>query len=279
MKYAVSNWIYGDEPLEKAFERLAKFGYDGIEIKGEPENYNTEEINELMQSYNIKTASICGMWPWDPSNHMKSNDLANPDARVREKGINYAENALDFGNRLGAGTFIVVVGGCGKTIKLHAKEWQFGIESVKKIAKKAADTGVLIAIEPINRYELSLMNNVHQGLKFIEEVNREEVKLMLDTFHMNIEEADPAASIRTAGKQLIHLHVGDSNRQSVGRGHTDFKAIMQSLKEIEFGGYIAMEPLPPTSANVYDLNKLDPAVFDLYAEECITQLKFFEKVT
>ncbi len=279
MKYAISNWIYGEELIEKTFERLKKFGYDGIEIKGEPESYDIKQLKDLMLSYQIEAASICGMWPWDPSDHMKSRDLANPSGRVRDKAIKYAESALEFGNKLGAKVLVCVVGGCGKTKKIHDKEWQYAVETVKGLSKKAVDTGVTIAIEPINRYELYLLNNVHDGLKFVEEVNREGIKLMLDTFHMNIEEANPAASIRIARKHLVHLHVGDSNRQSVGRGHINFKEIIRSLKEIGFKGYLAMEPLPPTAADVYDLSQLDPDIFDLYAEECITQLKYFEKVT
>jgi D-psicose/D-tagatose/L-ribulose 3-epimerase len=277
MKYSISNWIYGPEPIEKTVQRLAKFKYDGLEIKGAPEEYDVKKIKDLLSSYNLKVGSVCGMWPWD-ADHMKTRDLANPNEKVRERGIQYAESALEFGNKLGAQIFICVVGGCGKTSQIHQKEWQFGVESVKKLGKKALDTGVTIAIEPINRYELFLMNNVHQGLRFVEEVNSEGVKLMLDAFHMNIEEPDPAAAIRTAGNKLVHLHVADSNRQSVGRGHTDFKGIMRSLKEINFKGYLAMEPLPPTSADVYNLSQLDPTVLDLYAEECITHLKYFEKV-
>ncbi|MHA1651709.1 MAG: sugar phosphate isomerase/epimerase family protein [Candidatus Helarchaeota archaeon] len=278
MKYSISNWIYGSEPIEKTVERLVKFGYDGIEIKGEPADYDTKQLNDLLSSYNLEVSSVCGMWPWDDSNPMKTRDLANPDEKVREKAINYAESCLQFGNELGAKVFVCVVGGCGKVKQLHEKEWEFGVNSVKKLAKLAIDTGVTIAIEPINRYELFLLNNVQDGLRFVRDVNSEGVKLMLDTFHMNIEEPDPPASIRIAGDLLVHLHVGDSNRQSVGRGHTDFKGIIRSLKEIKFQGYMAMEPLPPTAADVYDLSQLDPSVLDLYAEECITQLKFFEKV-
>ncbi len=107
----------------------------------------------------------------------------------------------------------------------------------------------------------------------------EGIKLMLDTFHMNIEEADPAAAVRKAGKDLVHLHVADSNRQSVGRGHLDFKGIVKALKEIRFQGYFAMEPLPPTAADVYDLSQLDKDLFDLYAKECISLLRMYEQVT
>lgn len=279
MKYSVSNWIYGEEPIEKTLERLAKFGYDGVEVKGAPESYDVGELRDVLSSYSLEVSSICGLWPWDNVDHMKSNDLANPDERVRGKAIKYVKDCLTFGSRLGASCMVVVVGGCGKTMRLHEKEWEFGVESVRLAGKHAEDVGVTMAIEPINRYELFLLNNVEQGLRFVKDVSMEGVKLMLDTFHMNIEEADPAASIRKAGEYLVHLHVADSNRQSVGRGHIDFKGIVKSLKEINYKGYLTMEPLPPTAANVYDLSQLDPSLLDLYAEECITQLKFYEKVT
>jgi sugar phosphate isomerase/epimerase len=279
MKYSVSNWIYGEEPIEKTLERLAKFGYDGVEVKGAPERYNVEELRNVLSSYSLEVSSICGLWPWDNVDHMKSNDLANPDERVRRKAVKYVKDCLTFGSQLGASCMVVVVGGCGKTMRLHEREWEFGVESVRLAGKHAEDVGVTMAIEPINRYELFLLNNVDQGLRFVKDVNMDGVKLMLDTFHMNIEEADPASSIRKAGEYLVHLHVADSNRQSVGRGHVDFKSIMKSLKEINYKGYLAMEPLPPTAANVYDLSQLDPTLLDLYAEECISQLKFYEKVT
>jgi sugar phosphate isomerase/epimerase len=279
MKYSVSNWIYGDEPLDRTLERLSRLGYDGVELKGVPGDYDVDQVKDLLSTYSLEVSSICGIWPWDNVDHMKSNDLANPDVRVRRKAVKYVKDCLDLGSRLGASCMVVVVGGCGKTVRLHPDEWMFGVESVRDAGRYAEDVGVAMAIEPINRYELSLMNNVDQGLKFVKDVDMDSVKLMLDTFHMNIEEADPAAAIRKARDYLIHLHVADSNRQSVGRGHTDFKAIVKSLKEIGYRGYLAMEPLPPTSADVYDLGRLDKGLFDLYAEECITMLKFYEKVT
>lgn len=279
MKYAISNWIYGSEPIENTINRLAKFQYDGIEIKGTPSEYDVKQLQDLLSTSNLKVSSVCGMWPWDPTDHHASHDLANPDSKVRDRAIKYVEECLDFGNQLGAGCMVVVVGGCGKTSQLHENEWEFGINSVKSLGTKALDTGVSLAIEPINRYELFLMNNVDQGLKFVQDVNSDGVKLMLDTFHMNIEEPDLPAAIRKAGSWLIHLHVADSNRQAVGRGHTDFKGIINSLNEISFPGYLAMEPLPPTAADVYDLSQLDPEVLDLYAEECISMLRRYAKIT
>ena len=126
MKYSVSNWIYGNEPIEKSVERLVKYGYDGIEIRGEPAEYDVKKLKDLFSSNNLEVSTVCGMWPWDDADHMKTRDLANPDPKVRERGIKYGESALEFGNKLDSKTFICVVGGCGKVKQLHEKEWEYG---------------------------------------------------------------------------------------------------------------------------------------------------------
>ena len=137
---------------------------------------------------------------------------------------------------------------------------------------------VLLAIEPINRYETYLINTADQALRFMERVELESVKVMLDCFHMNIKESDPAAAIRKVGKNLIHLHVADSNRQSTGRGHADFKSIMRSLKEMGHTRYLRMEPLPPLPDPYLALKGMRLEEFlDLYTEECIKYLKMIEK--
>jgi sugar phosphate isomerase/epimerase len=100
-------------------------------------------------------------------------------------------------------------------------------------------------VEPINRYESFLVNTCEQGLRFVREVGSEVVGLHLDTFHMNIEEADPAAAIRSAGDRLWLYHAADSNRQGIGRGHTDFQAQMAALSAIGYAGPIILECTAP----------------------------------
>lgn len=151
--------------------------------------------------------------------------------------------------------------------KAVAREWGYAVGSVRKAAAYAEQKGVLLAIEPINRYESFLINNVDQALRFISEVDSEAVNLHLDTFHMNIEEPDPAEAIRKAGSPLVNMHVSDSQRGPVGHGHIDFAAIMKALKEIDYQGALTMEPLPPEP----------DALRDAYAEECITRLRAYEK--
>ena len=104
------------------------------------------------------------------------------------------------------------------------------------------------------------------------------VKLHLDTFHMNIEEKDPAEAIRKAGELLVNVHIADSNRQAVGYGHTDFRAIIRALKDIEYERALALEPLPPVP-DPYVAARLSryQHLRYVYAEECIARLRQFEK--
>jgi D-psicose/D-tagatose/L-ribulose 3-epimerase len=104
------------------------------------------------------------------------------------------------------------------------------------------------------------------------------VKLHLDTFHMNIEEKDPAEAIRRAGELLVNVHIADSNRQAVGYGHTDFEAIMTALGEIGYERALALEPLPPVP-DPYIAARLRryEHLRDVYAEECIARLRQYER--
>lgn len=277
MKYSISNWIYGEEPFEKSLQRLARFKYDGVEIKGEPEVYDMRTVREFLERYDLEASSVCGMYSWPT----EERDLSNPDEKVRKRAVDYVKNLVDFAHGLGAPLIVVCPFCVAKTKPLAPleDEWKWAVNSVKEAGTYAMERDVLLAIEPINRYETYLVNNANQALEFMRDVGLDSVKIMLDCFHMNIEEPDPAASIRRAGNNLIHVHVADSNRQSIGRGHTDFKSIVRSLKEIGYERYLAMEPLPPLADPLAARKGIPPSEFlDLYAEECITQARFIEKV-
>ena len=149
--------------------------------------------------------------------------------------------------------------------------------SVRKAAVYASRQGVLLAVEPINRYETYQISTVDDGLRFLADVGEQNVKLNLDAFHMNIDEADPAEAIRKAGDLLAHMHVADSNRLPPGKGHTDFRAILAALHEVGFTGTMVLEPVPPGSDPGMALKM--PAYQqqkDVYAEESIRYLRQVE---
>jgi D-psicose/D-tagatose/L-ribulose 3-epimerase len=286
MKYSISNWIYGDEPLQVTFERLSKYGYDGIELMAEPEQYDGAEINRLCREFGLQVLSLAGMYPWPTD----ERDLANPDPQVRERAVNYLRECVDFAVEIGAPLIIVVPAAIARTaplgqfqaeeewVEAAEREWGYAVESVQKAAVYAGEKGILLAIEPINRYESFMVNSAAQGLRFVSDVASEAVRLHLDAFHMNIEEKDLPGAIRKAGDKLINFHVADSNRQAVGRGHIDFRAIVKALKDIDYQWTLALEPLPPVPEPYIAarLKRYKP-LRDVYAEECITLLRQYEE--
>jgi 5-keto-L-gluconate epimerase len=118
------------------------------------------------------------------------------------------------------------------------------VEALRTCARFAADHGVRLALEPINRYETDLVNTINQGMALIERVGADSLGLLPDTFHMNIEEASIEKSLRRAASQIFHFHVADSNRWYPGAGHLDFSHILSILKDINYPGWVSAETLP-----------------------------------
>ncbi len=285
MKYAVSSWIYGGDNLETIFDRLARYGYDAIELEGEPERIDRHRIINLCRTYKLSVSGIAGMYPWPT----EERDLAALDRESRQKAVRYLQSCINYAHDLEAPLVIVVPSAVGKVMPLSIlngdkamthwdeeveQEWNLARDSVHQCVDLALERGVILAVEPINRYETHLVNTCSQAMKFIEPMDKKAVKIHLDTFHMNIEEASIVEAILNAGPMLANLHVADSNRQAVGRGHIDFKAILQALTKINYPGVLSLEPLPPVP-NPYVAMKIDryKLMRDQIARESIEALK------
>jgi sugar phosphate isomerase/epimerase len=118
------------------------------------------------------------------------------------------------------------------------------IDALKRVARVAREKNMRLAIEPINRYETDLVNNVADALVLIEAVSADNVGILFDTFHANIEEPSMETSLRACGARLFHVHVADSNRWAPGAGHTDFVRIITVLREMNYSGWVSAEILP-----------------------------------
>ena len=281
MQYSISNWIYATEDLEKSFQRLAKYKYDAVELEGEPdkEKYEPKKVKKMLQRHSLKVSSIAGMYPWKEE---IKRDLASSDKKIREQTIIYLFKCIDYAQLMGAKLVIVVPAAVSKTAPSLSKkeDWKNSVKAVQEVAKYAEKKDILLAIEPINRYETYLVNSVQDALGYSREVNSSHVKIMADTFHMNIEERDIPEAIRIAGNNLINVHIADSNRCSVGRGHINFKALIKALKEINYQHALTLEPLPPVSDPYLALEGgVSENIFDQYAAESIMGLKYFELIT
>ena len=269
VKYSVSTWIYGEEPLEKSMERLARLGYDGIEIGGEPRKFTVKEVSRLLEKYNLEASSICGIYT-------NERDLISCQEKIRRNAIQYVKDCARLASQIGAGLVIVVPTAVNK---IHPEappeqEWKWAIASIREAGEYAAGLGVNLALEALNRYETYFVNRIDQLLELREKVHLDNVQIMVDCFHMNIEEKSLPATIKRGGEHVIHVHIADSNRQAAGRGHTDFKAVVNALNSIGYDRYLTMEFLPP-AADPYSALKGARATefYDLYTSESINHMR------
>jgi D-psicose/D-tagatose/L-ribulose 3-epimerase len=251
LQFSATQWIFGSEELEATASRLASLGYDGIELAGDPDTYDAKTVRAVLDRHGLSLTSICGMYPHD-------RDLSSPDPGVRANGVRYIRRCAQLASELGADIVIVVPGPVGRVtpITTEAEEWELAVLSIGEAADEAAECGVRLAIEALNRYESYFLRSLQNAARLALDIDRRNVGLMADLFHMNIEEADVAGAIRAAGNIVWHVHLADSNRRPPGLGHTDFAGVMAALTEIGYEGALTMEFMPPTS-NPYETASLD----------------------
>lgn len=219
-------------------------------------------------------SSICGLYP-------PGRDLSSADPTVRRAAVDYVRGCVDLAAAVGAPLVIVVPSAVGKTAPQTSREreWGLPVESIRETAEHAQAAGVLLAIEALNRFETYLVNKLTHAAEIVRQVGMPNVKLMADTFHMNIEEASLPGTIRQAGHDLIHVHAADSNREAPGRGHIDFALIFQALRDVGYAGYITLEFLPPV-ANPYEASQAEAAAetLELFSAESLPALARFAAI-
>lgn len=281
IKYALNNWIYPDEDMRTIFTRAARFGYDGIELIGEPEKYSLPEIKALCEEFHLKISAVVG---WSIYG-IPGRDLASPDTAERSAAVAYAKRCVDLAIDLDAPVMVILPSAAGRTSPVGnpgvedwdacaAEEYRLAVDSVKQIAAYATGKPITLAIEPINRFETFMINTLEKALGFLKDVDAPNLKIHLDFYHANIDEADPVGAVRQAGAQLVNMHVADSNREAPGRGHTDWAGLMQALVDIDFDGYMAMEPVPPDALpGIAVAMKKNLPLRDIYAREAIQHLQ------
>jgi sugar phosphate isomerase/epimerase len=232
MRYGVCNWIFGDEALSITAEHLAQAGFDGIELKGDLTLYRPSEVNLILGDYGLEVLSIT---PEDV-------DLAHPDTAVRREALDYYFRLIDFAAAIGA-PLVACHGAVGRVRALteYETEYHHLVAGVTCIAKRADKLNLRVAIEVLNRYESHLLNTAAQAIRFTVKVGADNVGVLLDAYHMNIEESDPGGAILVTGEHLFLFHAADSNREAVGRGHTDFAALLRALQQTGYTGDIVIE--------------------------------------
>ena len=238
MRLAMHNWMR-PEPLETTLARLRTHGYDAIEISGEPERYEPEATARLLDRYGIRCwGSVTIMTP--------GRDLVAVSPEVRAATLEYMLACARMVRDLGGSVLAVVPATVGKKQPETdpETEWGWAVGGLRQLAERCAAWNVRVALEPINRFETYFLNRADQALRLAADVGPG-VGVALDSFHLNIEDADPVAAIRSAGDRLFDLHIADTNRSTPGRGHFPWRETVAALRQIGYQGCLTAEFVLP----------------------------------
>ena len=229
--------------LRQAFASAAECGFDAVELfLPGPDHVEPTEVLALAGEFGVAIAAV-GTGAGALCHGLT---LMDADLRRREMAVDFLRRMIEFGGRLGAPAILGSVQGRIPAETGRAEALDTLAAALERCSGTAADWGVSFIYEPLNRYETNLFNSVVAAAGFLEERGLEKVRLLADLFHMNIEEKDIAAAIRSAGQRVGHVHFADSNRQAMGFGHTDPVPVVAALRETGYQGFLSAEifPLP-----------------------------------
>ncbi|UCH10663.1 MAG: sugar phosphate isomerase/epimerase [Fidelibacterota bacterium] len=225
--------------LKRNIANIARLGYDGVELAvRDPKLLDFDMLEAALINSELPVPAIGTGQAYGE----EGLSLTSRDEGIRSRAIKRVRSHAGLAAQLGAVVIIGLVRGKSEGGRKPQQTLDQLLESLRECAR--TNPGVKFAIEPINRYETDLVNTVASGLDLVNRLGLENVGLLLDTFHMNIEEPDMLASIRQARERLFHFHVADSNRWYPGAGHIDFKAILEVLNQIGYSGFVSAEILP-----------------------------------
>ena len=219
-----------------AISSAARNGYDYIELAiFDPWNFDVSLTKDLLQEFNLRAHASLGL--------SAKTDVTSPDASIVKKGDELLCKVADVLHALG-GTELcgVIYSSLAKYPGPASKEARASsVAAMQRLADYTAELGINIDLEVVNRYETNIMNTGLEGLEFLDQVNRPNAFIHLDTYHMNIEEDGLQKSVLAAGERLGYVHIGESHRGYLGTGNVDFDSFFTALKKINYQGPITFE--------------------------------------
>ncbi len=245
MKYGIY-YAYWETEWEADYipyvDKAASLGFDGLEIGAKPlPDYTKDQIAALKSCAAAQGISLtAGYGPSYEHNIGAKDKEIRLHAAEWFKRLFYVMGELEI-HHLGGALYSYWPVDFSKPINKE-EDWKYSIEGTRILSDLALPYGIQLGMEVLNRFENHLLNSAEEGVRFVREVGKDNVKVMLDTFHMNIEEDNLAEAICTAGNLLGHFHTGECNRKVPGQGRMPWKEIGDALKQINYNGYIIMEP-------------------------------------
>jgi sugar phosphate isomerase/epimerase len=258
------------ESLENTIKSLVELGINNIELSGDPSNSYSRKNLELFNTFSISVLGVTGKWT--SSKGMITPILLTSDPQILSYSKNYIKECIKMCNFFGGSIFNVCLLS-DYDLKIDWNHEMIPNKEKKKLLKKSVsilseltsfskDFGVYLLLEPLNRYSTPFCNNAADAIYVTTTLNNEYFSILLDTYHMNIEETDFSDSIIKSKNFLKHIHFADNNRKMPGLGHINFDFILKTLKMIQYNNYIGLEPIVDRNYKVeikqglYFLNKL-----------------------
>jgi len=239
-------FVYWDDLLGSA-RKAKELGFDAIEIFAPgPEAVDVEALRTELDSLGLGVAAVGTGAGWVI--HRKS--LTSSDASARADAKTFIKSIIDMGGPFGAPAIIGSMQGQWGGDVDQETGTNYLAEGLNELGDYAKQYNVPLIYEPLNRYETNFCKTMAEGVEPLNKLSTDNVTLLADLFHMNIEEVDSATAIREAGSAIGHVHFVDSNRQAAGRGHIDFEPIAAALKETGYSKYLSAEALAVPDSDV-----------------------------
>ncbi len=239
MNFWEKNW---DADHKKYIKKASEIGFDVLEFQAQPllemTDDHMKELAKMAEDVGIELTYSLGL--------DRNYDVSSLDEKVRLGGVDYLKRIVE---RIGfmGGTLLsgVSYAGWGTPDNFKGDKrpyWENSVKSMREIIKTAEDCGVTYCVEAVNRFETCLINTAAEALAYTAEIDSKNIGVLLDTYHMNIEENNIGDAIRLVGDKLTSFHTGENNRTAPGKGHLDWDEIFGALKDINYNGRIVSEP-------------------------------------
>jgi len=246
MRFGINTFLFASPFTNQStefFEKFKTWGFDSVEIPVERESdIDPASVKSELDGHGLVCSAVgCAV---GPGRDLRGSPEEQSDC------MEYLHRMVDIAVRLEAPTLVgPIYSAVGRADFVPEKErkaqWKLVVRHLKKICRYAETKGRKIAMEPLNRFETDFINTCDQALQMIRDVDSPALSILLDTFHMNVEEKDPAAAIRRAGPRLGHFHACGCDRGTPGSDHIDWKSIAAALKRIGYNKDVVIESFTP----------------------------------
>ena len=251
-------FVFWDD-LENACQTAKKLEFDAVEIFAPgPDVLQSSAVSQALADNGLALAAVGTGAGW-----VKHKlHLSLPNASDRQKAKDFIKSMIEAGAVHKAPAIIGSMQGRHGDGVDQATAMNYLADALEELGEYAAQQGVILIYEPLNRFETNLVNTIESGLHLLDRLSTRNVKLLADLFHMNIEEVSIADAVRQGGSQIGHVHFVDSNRRPAGNGHIDLSSVSAALAEIKYQGYISAEALPWPDSTTAAKTTIDS--FNLY---------------